>query len=77
MKMYNLFQEEVNATSNELSSVKQKMQRRITEIKEELDREKSLRSSLEESHNTLLGRIREQENIVESERKEVTIESYN
>ncbi|XP_056014755.1 coiled-coil domain-containing protein 150-like isoform X3 [Ostrea edulis] len=63
--------ESISAASDELSSQKSKFQKRINEIREELEREKSLRHSLEESHNTLLARIREMESIVESERKEV------
>lgn len=42
-------------------------------MREEIEREKSLRHSLEESHNTLLARIREMESIVESESKEVRL----
>ena len=52
---------------------RQKMQRRINELKEECDREKSLRKSLEETHNTLMERVRDMEKLVESERKEVII----
>jgi predicted nucleic acid-binding Zn-ribbon protein len=52
---------------------RQKMQRRINELKEECDREKSLRKSLEESHNTLMERVRDMEKLIESERKEVRI----
>lgn len=49
------------------------MHKKMMELKEELEREKSLRGSLEESHNTLLSRIGEMETIVESEREEVNI----
>ncbi|XP_062594271.1 coiled-coil domain-containing protein 150-like isoform X2 [Saccostrea cucullata] len=63
--------ETISAATDELSSQKSKFQKRINDIREELEREKSLRHSLEESHNTLLARIREMESIVESERKEV------
>ncbi|CAC5405196.1 unnamed protein product [Mytilus coruscus] len=62
---------EATVTADELSLTKQKMQRRINELKEECDREKSLRKSLEESHNTLMERVRDMEALVESERKEV------
>ncbi|XP_063410200.1 coiled-coil domain-containing protein 150-like isoform X5 [Mytilus trossulus] len=62
---------EATVTADELSLTKQKMQRRINELKEECDREKSLRKSLEESHNTLMERVRDMETLVESERKEV------
>lgn len=56
-----------------MSSQKSKFQKRINELREEIEREKSLRHSLEESHNTLLARIREMESIVESESKEVRL----
>lgn len=62
---------EATVTADELSMNRQKMQRRINELKEECDREKSLRKSLEESHNTLMERVRDMEKLVESERKEV------
>lgn len=62
---------EATVTADELSNTRQKMQRRINELKEECDREKSLRKSLEESHNTLMERVRDMETLVESERKEV------
>eukprot|EP00105_Crassostrea_gigas_P024247 XP_011444435.1 PREDICTED: coiled-coil domain-containing protein 150 isoform X6 [Crassostrea gigas] len=63
--------ETICAATDELSSQKSKFQKRINELREEIEREKSLRHSLEESHNTLLARIREMESIVESESKEV------
>ncbi|XP_078338802.1 coiled-coil domain-containing protein 150-like isoform X2 [Crassostrea virginica] len=63
--------ETICAATDELSSQKSKFQKRISELREENEREKSLRHSLEESHNTLLARIREMESIVESESKEV------
>lgn len=59
-----------------MSSQKSKFQKRINELREEIEREKSLRHSLEESHNTLLARIREMESIVESESKEVRFTDY-
>ncbi|XP_033763087.1 coiled-coil domain-containing protein 150-like isoform X2 [Pecten maximus] len=62
---------EAAVSAEEMLTGKQKMERKMSEVKEELEREKSIRSSLEESHNTLLGRVREMENMVESERKEV------
>ncbi|PVD36717.1 hypothetical protein C0Q70_03703 [Pomacea canaliculata] len=55
---------------DELSTTKQKLLRRVNELKEEVARETSLRASLEISHNTLLSRVRETESIAESERKE-------
>lgn len=66
------WQETICAATDELSSQKSKFQKRISELREENEREKSLRHSLEESHNTLLARIREMESIVESESKEVS-----
>ncbi|XP_052715807.1 coiled-coil domain-containing protein 150-like isoform X8 [Crassostrea angulata] len=63
--------ETICAATDELSSQKSKFQKRINELREEIERERSLRHSLEESHNTLLARIREMESIVESESKEV------
>ena len=58
--------------AEELTTSQQKLQKRITELKEEINREKSLRASLEESHNTLLTRVREMESVVEVERNEVS-----
>ncbi|XP_071109363.1 coiled-coil domain-containing protein 150-like [Haliotis cracherodii] len=62
---------EASVTAEEIATSKQKLIRRVAEMKEELSMESSLRSSLEDSHNTLLGRIREMETVVESERTEV------
>ncbi|XP_021369483.1 coiled-coil domain-containing protein 150-like isoform X3 [Mizuhopecten yessoensis] len=62
---------EAAVSAEEMLTGKQKMQRKMSDIKEDLEREKSIRCSLEESHNTLLGRVREMESIVESERNEV------
>ncbi len=56
---------------DDLKVAKQKLSRKITEIREELSRETSLRSSLEESHNSLLTRVKEMEVIVSKEREEV------
>ncbi|XP_071501599.1 coiled-coil domain-containing protein 150-like [Diadema antillarum] len=50
---------------------KQKLLRRVSELKEELAREISFRSSLEDSHATLLQRIQEMEATMESDRREV------
>ncbi|XP_071476531.1 coiled-coil domain-containing protein 150-like [Diadema antillarum] len=50
---------------------KQKLSRRVSELKEELAREISFRSSLEDSHATLLQRIQEMETTMESDRREV------
>ena len=57
--------------AEELTTSQQKLQKRINDLKEEISREKSLRASLEDSHNTLLTRVREMESIVEVERNEV------
>ena len=62
---------EATMTAEGLSVSQQKLQKRITELKEEVTREQSLRSSLEESHNTLLVRVREMEKLVENERNGV------
>ena len=59
--------------AEELTTSQQKLQKRINDLKEEISREKSLRASLEDSHNTLLTRVREMESIVEVERNEVII----
>lgn len=61
---------------DELSTTKQKLLRRVNELKEEVARETSLRASLEISHNTLLSRVRETESIAESERKEASALCY-
>ena len=57
--------------AEELTTSQQKLQKRIGDLQEEISREKSLRTSLEESHNTLLTRVREMESIVEVERNQV------
>ncbi|KAL4221302.1 hypothetical protein ACF0H5_019565 [Mactra antiquata] len=62
---------EVAMTAEGLNISQTKLQKRITELKEEVSREQSLRASLEESHNTLLTRIREMESVVETERSGV------
>ncbi|ELU00029.1 hypothetical protein CAPTEDRAFT_187093, partial [Capitella teleta] len=49
----------------------QKLERRLSEMKDELSRESELRGSMEESHATLLTRIQDMENIVDKEREEV------
>mgnify|MGYP000216965369 CR=1 FL=1 len=64
-------------TAEGLNMSQQKLQKRITDLKEEVSRERSLRSSLEESHNTLLTRVREMENVVEMERTGVTVLMLN
>ncbi|XP_013416003.1 coiled-coil domain-containing protein 150-like [Lingula anatina] len=55
----------------DLKSTKQKLSRQLAGLREELAREQNLRSSLEESHNTLLSRIHQLEEVVEAERGEV------
>ena len=64
-------QSEVTVEAEDLKVTKQKLTRKLNELREELARETSLRSSLEESHNSLLTRIKEMEVIVEKERDEV------
>ncbi|XP_052226165.1 coiled-coil domain-containing protein 150-like isoform X2 [Dreissena polymorpha] len=59
---------EAAMTAEGLNMSQAKLQKRITELKEEVAREQSLRASLEESHNTLLTRVREMESLVETER---------
>ncbi|BFZ23483.1 hypothetical protein BsWGS_26522 [Bradybaena similaris] len=54
----------------ELMSGKQKLTRRMSELKDEADRESSLRCSLEESHATLLSRLQDMEAVVDSLRAE-------
>ena len=56
----------------ELSSAKQKLLRRVTELKEETQRESSLRSSLEESHATLLTRLNDMEGVIVNVQEEVS-----
>lgn len=72
MIIFILLQSTVTLDLGELRSAKSKLQRRISELKDELTRESSLRTSLEESHNTLLGRVQQMEQIVQKERQEVT-----
>lgn len=62
---------EVAMTAEGLNMSQQKLQKRISDLKEEVAREQSLRASLEESHNTLLTRVREMEAVVELERSGV------
>ncbi|XP_060580198.1 coiled-coil domain-containing protein 150-like isoform X3 [Ruditapes philippinarum] len=62
---------EVAMTAEGLNMSQQKLQKRISDLKEEVLREQSLRASLEESHNTLLTRVREMETVVEMERSGV------
>ncbi|CAH1773554.1 unnamed protein product [Owenia fusiformis] len=62
---------EYSAAAEDLKYGKNKLVRRVAELKEELSREMGLRASLEESHNTLMTRVHEMEDIVEAERNEV------
>eukprot|EP00057_Strongylocentrotus_purpuratus_P012173 XP_011666647.1 PREDICTED: coiled-coil domain-containing protein 150 [Strongylocentrotus purpuratus] len=59
----------------DIQIAKQKLAKRVNELREELGREVSLRGSLEDSHAMLLQRTCEMESILESERREV--ESMN
>ncbi|XP_059155112.1 coiled-coil domain-containing protein 150-like [Physella acuta] len=54
----------------DLATTKQKLMRRISEVKDEALRESSLRKSLEESHATLLTRLQDMEKVIESLRSE-------
>ena len=65
------FQSEITVEAEDLKMTKQKLMKKMSGIQEDLSRETSLRSSLEESHNSLLTRIKEMEIIVEKEREEV------
>ncbi|XP_022099991.1 coiled-coil domain-containing protein 150-like [Acanthaster planci] len=64
---------ELAVAYEDLMSSKQKINKRNSELREELAREGSLRRSLEDSHGALLERVREMEELVESERQEVQI----
>ncbi len=66
-----VLQTEVAVEAEDLKMSKQKMQRRIGELKEDLSREVSLRASLEESHSTLLERVQDMEGIVSQEQHDV------
>ena len=55
----------------DLRAAKTKLTRRTGELREEMGREASLRASLEESHNTLLSRVQDMEDIVTREQEEV------
>ena len=55
----------------DLRAAKTKLTRRAGELREEMGREASLRASLEESHNTLLSRVQDMEDIVTREQEEV------
>ncbi|CAH3038566.1 unnamed protein product [Porites lobata] len=63
--------EESRLKTEELKLSKQKQTKKINELKEELNRERDLRSSLEDSHTSLLQRVSDMEKIVESERGDV------
>merc|ERR1712130_241151 len=57
---------EVQMEVESLTSAKQKVSRKLVELKEEASREASLRSSLEESHATLLTRLHDLEAVIEN-----------
>ncbi|KAL3862087.1 hypothetical protein ACJMK2_008081 [Sinanodonta woodiana] len=59
---------EASVSAKDLTSVQQKLQKKIDELKEDNNREKSLRISFEESHNTLMSRVREIETLLEEEK---------
>lgn len=56
-----------------LQAAKQKLEKKMAEARDELQREKSLRSSLEQSHQTMLLRIRELEENIEHERDQAKV----
>ncbi|KAL8622666.1 hypothetical protein ACOMHN_009300 [Nucella lapillus] len=68
---------EATVAVEDLTSTKQKLIGRINELKEEVSRESSLRSTLEVSHATLMSRVQEIEALVERERAEVQTASAN
>ncbi|KAL5015200.1 hypothetical protein ScPMuIL_009470 [Solemya velum] len=63
--------DETMTANEDLANSNQKLQRKLTELRDELQRECSLRESLEESHNVLLARVRDIESTVDEERSEV------
>ena len=65
-------QAEVQMEVESLNSAKQKISRKLIELKEEASREASLRSSLEESHATLLTRLHDLEAVIENLQSEVS-----
>ena len=66
-----LFQTKIALEAEEVNASNQKLQRRLIELREQLTRETSLRSTLEESNNSLTRRIQEMESNASSERDEV------
>ncbi len=57
--------------ADDLKVTRQRLSRRVGELQQELGRETSLRSSLEDSHSALLTRVKEMEAVVQREREEV------
>ena len=67
------FQTKIALEAEDMQAQNNKLVRRVSELREQVARETSLRASLEESHNSLLSRVQEMEGIVESERDEVGV----
>ena len=65
---------EGNLLENQAS--KEKLMKKVNDLRDDLAREQKLRSSLEESQNTLLLRVKDTENTVETERIEVNKHLY-
>ena len=65
------FQTKIALEAEDAQAQNSKLLRRVSELREQVAREASLRSSLEESHKSLLSRVQEMETIVETERQEV------
>ncbi|EDO39485.1 predicted protein [Nematostella vectensis] len=65
------FSNETKVKVEELKNDKQKLSKKVNELKEELSREQQMRSSLEQSHTTLLQRVNDMDRVVETERGDV------
>ncbi|XP_015217238.2 coiled-coil domain-containing protein 150 isoform X2 [Lepisosteus oculatus] len=64
---------DVALAAEELKEIKAQMSERLLELKEELSREVSLRTAMEESHGALLQRVQGMEKVVEVERAQVEV----
>ncbi|MBN3314676.1 CC150 protein, partial [Atractosteus spatula] len=64
---------DVALAAEELKEIKAQMSERLLELKEELSREVSLRTAMEESHGALLQRVQGMEQVVEVERAQVEV----
>ncbi|KAK3746553.1 hypothetical protein QZH41_017036, partial [Actinostola sp. cb2023] len=65
------FNSDAKVKLEEAKNTREKLTKKVNELKEELSCEKGLRSGLENSHNSLLSRVNDMESLVETEREQV------